>query len=281
MLLARPKNNKKCKTQSYTAQTCLQTSLNGEQKYSLGTGNCMQLWENLSVWMTQCSTSFLTSFATMARFKATWLVPQKDSVARWHIARRWRTEAFTKTCWQEVIWWFLIHDTSIMMILIWFNMIYTILSFESFGFDFVSKEVHSAFHPFRCLLISPFSMYWHQYKIDCSSLSGPPGPAANFSRRENWPKRGRHLGRMVLGVTLPRQFHKLSKIKVVYTAIQHRLAKNTQKRARLVLYLLCKESESNGVWWCFHATGSPELGEAASKVCSIDSACHRRWAWMS
>ena len=30
-------------------------------------------------------------------------------------------------------------------------MIFTIPSFESFGFDFVSKEIHSTFHRFRCL----------------------------------------------------------------------------------------------------------------------------------
>jgi len=37
----------------------------------------------------------------------------------------------------------------------------------------------------------------------------------------------------MLGVTLPRQFHKLSRINMVYIAIQHRFEKRTQKEQGL------------------------------------------------
>ena len=176
----------------------------------------------------------------MARFKATWLVPQKDSVARWHIARRWRTDAFTKTCWQEICW-FLIHDR---MILNWYDFYDSIIWILWFWFRLQRNPLD--FPPIQM----PLYRFWYWYRpflpvcVDTSPKSTAvpcpvrlvlqqisPGTKTDQSHEgtlAEWWLESHYLGK----------FHKLSKINMVYIAIQHRFEKKKRtKRARFVLYL--------------------------------------------
>ncbi len=57
------------------------------------------------------------------------------------------------------------------------------------------------------------------------------------------------------------------------------LKKRTKEQGFFVVRHTVQSVRTQWSLMMFDATGSPELGEAASKVCSIDSACHRRWAW--